>query len=157
MSVETSPKIPPQVFEVCTLITLGVSVQDGCAQLGISTATFYEALRNSETVEKEYMRARETRADVRFEKMQDLLDDIKAKRIDPNAARVIMDAIKWQCGKEKAKVYGDSTILRGDKDNPLDLGLAKLLDVAGTLRKDLPVIDGEATAIDAMPAIEDNT
>jgi len=54
------------------------------------------------------MRARESRADVRFESIDQIMDDLKAGIIDAQQARVMMDAIKWQCGKEKALVYGDS-------------------------------------------------
>lgn len=150
--------LPPEVFQVCRLITEGVSVQNGCKELGISTSTFYQALRNSELLEKEYTRARETRADVRFEKLQDLLDEVKAGAIEPHAARVILDAIKWQTGKEKAKVYGDAMIVRGDKDNPIQVALGSAVDVAVQRRQALPVIDViaeriEVTAPDTAPAL----
>lgn len=152
----TLKPVPQSVFDVCKLLSEGLSVQKGCAELGISTGTFYEWLRNSELVEKEYARAREARADVRFEKLQDLLDDINAKKIEPNAARVILDAIKWQCGKEKAKVYGDSTYLRGDKDNPIEISLAGVLDAAMSKRQAIQApMDITGECIDVTP-ISDN-
>lgn len=152
MSIEIIERkdIPPKLFEVCDLIAEGNSANKGCELAGISTATFFKTLRDSEFLEKQYVRARESRADWRFEKLQDLLDDVVTKKIEPNAARVILDAIKWQCGKEKAKVYGDATILRGDKDNPIELGLANLLDAAAVKRQQIqaPIdIEGECIEI----------
>ena len=57
------------------------------------------------------------------------MDKMERGEIDPITAKVKLDAIKWQCGKEKAKIYGDSTTIKGDKDNPLTVqALSSALD-----------------------------
>lgn len=66
-----------------------------------------------------YARAREFRADARFESIDDILDELRAKKVDPQAARVMIDAIKWQASKERPRSYGDAVTLKGDKDAPL--------------------------------------
>lgn len=152
MSVETQD-LPGFLDVVCEGISLGMSVQKACEEAKINPDTFYRYLRLSDKVAENYTRARENRAHIRFERLQDLLDDVKDGKVEPHAARVIMDGIKWQAGKEKAKVYGDSTILRGDRENPLDIGLAGLLDAAAGRRAILPAIEGEATHVQDLPAI----
>lgn len=114
---------------VCDEIAEGASVQKGCDAAGIAVKTFYRRLAVDDELGQKYTRARESRADVRFENAQNLKDDILSGLIDPMQAKVLLDLIKWQCGKEKAKVYGDSTTIKGDKDNPLTLqALSSALD-----------------------------
>lgn len=56
------------------------------------------------------------------------------------------------------KKYGDSTILRGDKENPLDIGLAALLEAAAGKRQVmqaeqiLPALEGESQREDQSVA-----
>lgn len=78
-------------------------------------------VRPFDAFREQYMRAREIRADARFESLDNIMDDLRKGVIDAQQARVMMDAIKWQTGKEKAKVYGDAVTLKGDKDNPLQI------------------------------------
>lgn len=78
-------------------------------------------VRPFDAFREQYMRAREIRADARFERIDTVLIDMRAGKIDAQQARVEIDAIKWQAGKEKAKVYGEAVTLRGDKDNPLQI------------------------------------
>ena len=74
---------------------------------------------------QQYARSREIRADARFERIDCVLVDMRAGTIDAQQARVEIDAIKWQAGREKPKVYGDAMTLKGDKDNPLRVATTK--------------------------------
>ncbi|GHH56032.1 hypothetical protein GCM10009090_25120 [[Pseudomonas] boreopolis] len=74
-----------------------------------------------EAFRQQYVRAREIRADARFERVDDIMLKVEQGEIDPAAARVMLDAIKWQAGKENAKRYGEAVTLKGDKDSPLHL------------------------------------
>lgn len=133
------PPIDPRIIDVCNRIAVGSSVAAACKDIGIAHETFYDALRGSELVAQEYARARAARADYRFESMDSVIEDMRTGLIDPITARVQLDSIKWQCGKEKAKVYGDSTTIKGDKDNPLTLqALSSALDdrVKGRIETD---------------------
>lgn len=104
---------------VCDKIVEGKSIQTACREMGIGTETFYIEMRENPDLQASYTHARSARADARFEKIDDIMDDMRAGEIDPVTAKVMLDAIKWQCSKEKAATYGDSTTIRGDKDNPI--------------------------------------
>lgn len=56
---------------------------------------------------QQYTRARASRADARFEKVDEIMEQVASKEIDPAAARVMLDAIKWQTGKENYSKYGE--------------------------------------------------
>jgi hypothetical protein len=45
--------------------------------------------------------------------------DLRKGEIDPNTARVLIDAIKWQTGKEAPKSFGD----RSHVEHSGDVGL----------------------------------
>ncbi|MDP4585626.1 MAG: hypothetical protein NWT04_17065, partial [Verrucomicrobiales bacterium] len=70
-------------------------------------ATMAKWMRENPSFGEDYARARESRADSR----QDRIDEIGAKlergEIDAATARVLVDIEKWQAGKEKPKEYGD--------------------------------------------------
>lgn len=54
-----------------------------------------------------YVRGREDSADIDVDKMEDLNQEIRDKKIDPQSARVIADNLKWTAGRKKPKKYGD--------------------------------------------------
>ena len=54
-----------------------------------------------------YARARETRADSRADRIDEIVGMVVSGELDPNAARVAIDAEKWLAGKEQPKRYGD--------------------------------------------------
>ena len=100
----------------------------GCARCP-SSAAFWARLSVDKDLQDKYLRAREHRAHARFERLQELMDRIESGELDPTAARVMIDALKWQCAHEKPNVYGDSLTMRGDKDAPITLQtLAHALD-----------------------------
>lgn len=69
--------------------------------------TVYKWLRINADFRDNYARAREDRADWRADKIDDICEKVETGELDPQAARVIIDSLKWQAGKEKPKVYGD--------------------------------------------------
>lgn len=85
---------------------------------------------------KDYARAREMRAEARFERLRDIGDQTVAGKIDPAAARAAADIEKWCLGRENAPKYGDAMTLKGDAKNPLalrrvvDMSEAELLAAA---------------------------
>lgn len=117
----------PEVCErVCIRIAEGRSIRAACSGDGFPTwRTFMRWLATEgesyDALRQQYMRARECRADARFETLDSIMRDLKAGKIDAASARVMMDAIKWQAGKENAKRYGDSVTVKGDKENPLEV------------------------------------
>ena len=57
-----------------------------------------------------YTRAKADQAENMFERITEITEMVKTKEIDPNAARVMIDAIKWQAGKLKPNKYSDKYV-----------------------------------------------
>jgi hypothetical protein len=105
----------PLFLEVCTLIAQGDSVTNACTGVGVSRRTFFAALAQADDnslLHASYTKARKARADSRSDEIDEiirraLLSRADANYVEPNAARVAIDALRWQMGKENAKRYGD--------------------------------------------------
>lgn len=99
-----------------------MSVASACD--GVCEArTFFRHLATDDDLEQQYVRARAVRADARFESIDGVLGHLLAGKIDANAARVMVDTIKWQCGKEKPKRYGveyRAVELSGPEGGPIE-------------------------------------
>ncbi len=82
-------------------------------------------VKHPEFAEK-YARAREARAFRRYESADEVTEGVKSGLIDPAAARVLLDAIKWQTSKEAPKTFGDKLELSGNKEAPLTVNITRL-------------------------------
>lgn len=67
----------------------------------------YEWFKENPEFADNYARAREDRADWRSARIDSVTAQVLKGELDPAAARVVIDAEKWQAGKEKPKFYGD--------------------------------------------------
>lgn len=67
----------------------------------------YEWFKENQDFADNYARAREDRADWRASKIDEVVAQMLNAQVEPAAARVAIDAHKWQAGKEKPKVYGE--------------------------------------------------
>lgn len=61
---------------------------------------------------RQYALAREASADADDDDIRDIARRVEKGELDPQAARVAIDAKKWSAGKRKPKVYGDASTLR---------------------------------------------
>lgn len=133
----TAEKKQEIVKGFCRLVAAGYSIKRACASEGMpAESTIMLWLFEDDDFSEQYARARERRADARAERIDDLCEEIKSGTLKPDAARVIIEAEKWQAGKENSKRYGDKIHLDGDmnvnmSDEQLDARLAKLLGKAG--------------------------
>lgn len=124
---------------LCRGIAAGLSVAKCCAQDGMpSKETIFQWLMDDEELSDQYARARERRADARAERIDEITDEVKLGTLGANEARVIIDAEKWQAGKENSKRYGDKLDLTGDfnvklPDEQVESRLAHLLRKAGAI------------------------
>lgn len=91
-------------------------------------ATIYEWLGKHKEFAENYARARQLRAYRRAEDVDKIMDDLRNHQIDHNQARIMLDAIKWQTGKENPKNFGDRLELAGDKSNPLTVNVVRFSD-----------------------------
>lgn len=125
---------------LCRGIAAGMSVSKCCKEYGMpAPSVIYLWLMADADFSEQYARARERRADARAERIDDLCDEVRRGELGPNEARVIIDAEKWQAGKENSKRYGDKLTLDGDmnmkmSDEQLESKLAHLLGKAAVAR-----------------------
>ena len=122
---------------VCNGIMNKLTLRKICEKEGMPSAeTIRVWLLEDTEFSAQYARAREARADARSDYIDEIADEVKSGKLDANAARVIIDAEKWQAGKENSKRYGDKLNLDGDLSVKLDDGqiesrLAHLFGKAG--------------------------
>lgn len=108
--------------EICGLISQGYSVHKISQKPEMPCpASIFNWLTDHKDFLDKYMRAREERTNARFEKIDSVIDDLREGIIDHKIARVEIDAIKWQLGKEAPLKYGDRVTLAGDRDAPLNI------------------------------------
>ncbi|KAF1008986.1 MAG: hypothetical protein GAK28_00618 [Luteibacter sp.] len=92
---------------VCALISEGASVRAIAAMQGMpSKAAIFQWLAKHEDFRVAYMAATHERAHARYESMDEVMDDLRRGKIDSRAARVMVDALKWQCAIEAPERYG---------------------------------------------------
>lgn len=99
---------PEMAAEICELVSQRVPVVEICAREDMpDKATLYRWKRSNPEFCANYARAREERADSRQDHIDEIIDLVKRGELPPKAAQVIIDAEKWQMGKEQPKTYGD--------------------------------------------------
>lgn len=99
-----SPIDEERVFD---LISNGESLNKIAQSLGMAESTLrYWANQTPERVAR-YARAREMRAHRFAERIHELAEATVAGDVRPEAARVAIDALKWQVSKMLPKVYGE--------------------------------------------------
>lgn len=94
--------------KICSLIAEGNSLRDIAALPGMpAPKTIVQWSEKFEDFGKLYMQARSLRADYRFERIDFHKKELRDGIIEPEVARLLIDAEKWQAGKENPKRYGD--------------------------------------------------
>jgi len=103
----------------CRAIASGNSVRQACELDGMPPyQTVYNWFVDDAEFFERYMRAREHRADIRFERIEELKEEAKQGTLDIQIARFLWDAERWQMGKENAKRYADRHVHQGADDAP---------------------------------------
>lgn len=91
-------------------IASGESLTAICATEGmphISTVFRWLADPERSAFRDSYARAREVQGDTKFDQVGDMAHMAVRGQVDPQAAKVFIDAIKWQAAKLAPKKYGD--------------------------------------------------
>jgi hypothetical protein len=70
-------------------------------------ATVMRWLRDKPEFRDNYTRARELQADYQADEMRDLGKKTLRGEVQPDAARVAVDVLKWSAGRRNPKKYGD--------------------------------------------------
>lgn len=97
-------RIEEQRVEICERLAKGESLASICRLKGMpSQTTVFRWIGDDDVFRENYARARELQADSFVDEIVNIADT----EIDPNRARVRIDARKWTAGKLRPKVYGD--------------------------------------------------
>lgn len=88
----------------------------------VSNGTFYRHLDAHPHDAERYARARETRNDRMAEDTLRVSDDLT---IPHEHKRIMVDARKWLLSKLAPKKYGERTVIAGDADSPISVGLVE--------------------------------
>lgn len=147
MTTWTDARKAEATDSICSLIMQGNSLRKACKGANLpAVSTFMKWTLEDGAIAEQYARAREARADSRADEIDEIVDLVKTGELKPDAARVMIDAHKWQAGKENSKRYGDKIDVNGNfsvtaTDDQLNSRLAHLLGKAGIAR----TLGGEGT------------
>lgn len=137
---EITPAMNDELFEVILdRIANGSSLlrlekEDGFP----ARSTMWKWISATEDRRAAYEAARQDRADYRFELIDGIIAKVNAGTMEPNAGRVMIDAIRWQASKEKPAAYGDFSRVdlnvsrSASEDNPDELR-ARIIRTVGAL------------------------
>jgi hypothetical protein len=129
-----------QFDEFCDFIIDGQTTRQAAKSLGKNRRSIYKWINNHASQEQvhQYARALQMSADSLAEDGLEIVDDdsldigfddegkpfVKGENIQRSKERASYR--KWLAGKREPKKYGESTTLKGDKDNPLTPAIIKL-------------------------------
>lgn len=102
-----------QADEICQRLAQGESLIGICNDEHLPPInSVYHWRRTIPVFAIAYTRAREDQADTNADEIAEVRRKIESGEVDASAGRVIIDALKWEAGKRKAKMYGDSSLLK---------------------------------------------
>ena len=102
-----------------------------------SYPTIMRWVRDNPEFAADYARAREDMADHDADKIADVAAAVAAGTMDPQAARVAIDAYKWSAGKRRPKRYGDKLEI----ENTGSVAVTHTLDVSSLSLEELEVLE----------------
>ena len=101
----------PLVEAICAKIAGGAVLDKVLSEVGMpSRSTFYAWLRKYREANELYDDARLRRAEVRFDAVHQIVEDVKVGKIDPQSARTAIDGLKWLAAKENPQRFGDRVV-----------------------------------------------
>ena len=95
-------------IEICGRIAMGNSLTKVCSDPNMpSTVTVYTWFKRQPELLNDYTRAKFDSGDADQDKLDEVAEKVLTGEIDPQAARVAADIIKWSASKKQPKKYGD--------------------------------------------------
>lgn len=131
----------------------GLSVRRFCDDEGITYAPVQRFLTASDDMRGRYYQAQEDQAEHLLGEMERITQAIEAGTIDPKAASVILDSIKWRLSKFNARRYSDRQVI---EQHSFDHTKAHIEAVRLLARKGV-TIDGQLTGPTRIPVITHDT
>lgn len=130
--------------EICERIADGDSLRFICEGDDFpERRTVFRWLANPdhEAFRRQYALAREASADADDDDIRDMAGRVEKGKLDPQAARVAIDAKKWSAGKRKPKVYGDKVALIGGGKDDAPIRQSHSFDLTTASDEELEVIE----------------
>jgi len=131
-------RTPAQARLICDAIASGETLSSIDGKAGFMTRNaIMHWLAADPAFRDQYDAARIARADARAERIDKIVDAVLYRRMDPAAARVAIDAEKWQAAKEQPKRYGERIDVTAEvnvrrlTDEELDAKIAERAAAAG--------------------------
>jgi transposase len=102
----------------------GHSVREVAKQLGVHEATLRRWTAESDAVATQYAHAREAQADAHADKALEVAENATPE--NAQAARLLVDTLKWRAAKFRPRVYGERTALEhsGPDGGPMTLSVS---------------------------------
>ena len=108
------PLSESQYSSIFEKISEGHSLASCLRAIPCSFGMFYDGLEKSNKLNESYVRARRHQSEASQSLILKCVTDVLEGRLDPNAARVAIDALKWNAAKLHPAIYADKTSLLGD-------------------------------------------
>ena len=99
----------------------GKSLRSALDKREISYDSFYRLIDSDKQLAEQYARARRHQAESNQGRITAVVDSVLKGDVDPNAARVAIDALKWNAARMHPAIYGDKvqTQITGAEGGPV--------------------------------------
>lgn len=148
------------IDKICQRVANGEYIYEICVGEDMPTkATFYNWLSTIPAVSQKYESARLKRLELKEEMLIEMLsaDNPSKEKLKQLELRIKLD--QWYMERLNPTKYADKKVIRGDKDNPIEIRLSSTLDQRIASRKArqidhipsdsaLPVIDADSVEIE---------
>jgi hypothetical protein len=101
------PETESPAERIIQRIAEGESMRKACEQEGVKAPTFCLWVTKDAGLAEQYARAREIRAEVRADQIDEVAELVTAGLMATDVARIVLDARKWAASKLAPKRYGD--------------------------------------------------
>jgi hypothetical protein len=100
-----------QLDTVFNEVAKGKSLRSQLDRLDIHYEQFYRQIEADKELGERYARARKLQAESSQNRILDAVDRVLGGDLDPNAARVAIDALKWNAARMHPAIYSEKTQL----------------------------------------------
>lgn len=111
---------PQMVDEALEMLASGKSTRFIAKQQDVGQATVIRALLERDASDGAYARARQIRAAMDEQGMQQVINQVKAGKLAPDAARVVLGGMQWLAERRDAKRYGNKLDLNHGAQESLE-------------------------------------
>ncbi len=112
--VDAEMKTPEFWDKIFDTISAGVALMEYCQVEDIPYNVVQGRIRRSADLTARLGRAREARASVHAERMEDIANRVESGELDPKRAQVSLQARQWLASRMDSKIWGDLQKVQAD-------------------------------------------